>query len=178
MAFLFLSNSYNYLCRICIMQRHQFYRTQKTWQFINRPVLKACYVSYQNMRSFFFWVCVCVDATLAEGRSACNRSSNAGICLTNCVGYHKLLFHEQHTVWKTPHVIPGFGNYLLCAHTCSSRNIKEHQKLVLNFLRQVLITNEMHNSYNQFLFTVFCLLYLFRTTRLVRNMYSRHKTVE
>ena len=39
----------------------------------------------------------------------------------------------------------------------------------------VLMTNEMHNSYNQFYSTVFCLLYMFRTNLVVRNMYSRQK---
>ena len=33
----------------------------------------------------------------------------------------------------------------------------------------VLMTNEMHNSYNQFLFHSFCLLYMFRTNLVVHH---------
>ena len=33
----------------------------------------------------------------------------------------------------------------------------------------VLMTNEMHNSYNQFYSTVFCLLYMFRTNLAVHH---------
>ena len=33
----------------------------------------------------------------------------------------------------------------------------------------VLTTNEMHNSYNQFYSTVFCLLYMFRTNIVVHH---------
>ena len=33
----------------------------------------------------------------------------------------------------------------------------------------VLMTNEMHNSYNQFYSTVFCLLYMFRTNIVVHQ---------
>ena len=32
-----------------------------------------------------------------------------------------------------------------------------------------LMTNEMHNSYNQFYSTIFCLLYMFRTNLVVRH---------
>ena len=35
-------------------------------------------------------------------------------------------------------------------------------------ITNVLMTNEMHSSYNQFLFHSFCLLYMFRTS-LVRH---------
>jgi hypothetical protein len=51
----------------------------------------------------------------------------------------------------------------------------------------VLMTNEMHNSYNQFYSTVFCLLYVFRKNLVVHqqehcimycitqyNMYNRY----
>ena len=37
----------------------------------------------------------------------------------------------------------------------------------------VLITNEMHNYYNQFYSTVFCLLYMFRTNLFVHQ--HKHK---
>ena len=33
----------------------------------------------------------------------------------------------------------------------------------------MLMTNEMHNSYNQFYSTVFCLLYMFRTNLVVHH---------
>ena len=33
----------------------------------------------------------------------------------------------------------------------------------------VLMTNEMHNSYNQFHSSVFCLLYMFRTNLVVHH---------
>ena len=33
----------------------------------------------------------------------------------------------------------------------------------------VLMTNEIHNSYNQFYSTVFCLLYMFRTNLVVHE---------
>ena len=33
----------------------------------------------------------------------------------------------------------------------------------------VIITNEMHNFYNQFLFHNFCLLYMFRTNLVVHH---------
>ena len=54
----------------------------------------------------------------------------------------------------------------------------------------VLMTNEMHNSYNQFLFHSFCLLYMFRTNLVVHHQehgiiycitqyswYNRYQTV-
>ena len=46
------------------------------------------------------------------------------------------------------------------------------RKLLYNLERNrsdVLMTNEMHNSYNQFLFNSFCLLYMFRTNLVVHH---------
>ena len=44
-------------------------------------------------------------------------------------------------------------------------------KVVINLrnLTNVLMTNEMHNSYNQFYSTAFCLLYVFRTSLVVHH---------
>ena len=38
-----------------------------------------------------------------------------------------------------------------------------------DLLIHVLMTNKMHNSYNQFYSTVFCLLYMFRTNLVVHR---------
>ena len=39
----------------------------------------------------------------------------------------------------------------------------------IHIYSNVLMTNEMHNSYNQFLFHSFCLLYMFRTNLVVHH---------
>ena len=36
------------------------------------------------------------------------------------------------------------------------------------------MTNEMHNYYNQFYSTVFCLLYMFRTNLVAHHQGARH----
>ena len=38
-----------------------------------------------------------------------------------------------------------------------------------NICCNVLMTNEMHNSYNQFLFHSFCLLCMFRTNLVIHH---------
>ena len=45
--------------------------------------------------------------------------------------------------------------------TWGSQNSVEYER--------VLMTNEMHNSYNQFYSTLFCLLYMFRTNLVVHH---------
>ena len=54
---------------------------------------------------------------------------------------------------------------LLCFNDCYSAITSS---LAVIYCK-VLITNEMHNSYNQFYATVFCLLYMFRTNLVVHQ---------
>ena len=73
----------------------------------------------------------------------------------------------QHLTWRSCHFIwywtvgnltdftRRFWNIWRCVYRASYCN--------------VLMTNEMHNSYNQFLFHSFCLLYMFRTNLVVHQ---------
>ena len=50
-------------------------------------------------------------------------------------------------------------------------NNLEGKQIVYN----VLMTNEIHNSYNQFFSTVFCILYMFRTNLVV--LHQEHSII-
>ena len=71
--------------------------------------------------------------------------------------------------WIPPKTVLSSYQYL--SHLCFAVNIftRNLTLCVLCIILQCVMTNEMHNSYNQFYSTIFCLLYMFRTNLVVHH---------
>jgi hypothetical protein len=87
-------------------------------------------------------------------------------------GYQELLTKRWKEHFCTPTETTEILNPKYCY--CWQRRLCENIKPIWRCVYRasycnVLMTNEMHNSYNQFYSTVFCLLYMFRTNLVVHH---------